>query len=82
MRMMCHLELDFSKLSWELDIDFPQFFASELESLHDMEDDGLLVRSEKDLKITDLGRLVIRNIAMRFDAYQKTEREQRFSKTI
>ena len=82
MRMMCHLELDYGQLSWELDIDFQQFFALELESLGDMEADGLLVRSDEGLKITDLGRLVIRNIAMRFDAYHQAGSEQRFSKTI
>jgi len=82
MRMMCHLELDFAKLSWELDIDFTQFFAAELDSLNDMVDDGLLERNGEGMNITDLGRLVIRNIAMRFDAYQDADREQRFSKTI
>ncbi len=82
MRMMCHLQLDYVQLSRELDIDFQQFFAPEIESLEDMEVDGLLVRSAEGLQITDLGRLVIRNIAMRFDAYHKAGREQRFSKTI
>jgi len=82
MRMMCHLQLDYVQLSRELDIDFQQFFAPEIESLEDMEVDGLLVRSAKGLQITELGRLVIRNIAMRFDAYHKAGRAQRFSKTI
>jgi len=82
MRMMCHLQLDYVQLSRELDIDFQQFFAPEIESLEDMEVDGLLVRSAEGLQITDLGRLVIRNIAMRFDAYHKAGRAQRFSKTI
>ena len=82
MRMMCHLQLDYDQLSRELDMDFQQFFTSELESLEDMEADGLLLRSDEGLQITDLGRLVIRNIAMRFDAYHLAGREQRFSKTI
>ena len=82
MRLMCHLELDYGQLSKELDIDFPKFFASSLESLEDMEADELLVRHDDKLLVTDLGRLVVRNIAMRFDAYQKVAAEQRFSKTI
>ena len=53
-----------------------------LESLADMEADELVVLSDDRLLVTDLGRLVIRNIAMRFDAYQKTGSEQRYSKTI
>ena len=82
MRLMCHLELDYGQLSKELDIDFSEFFASSLESLEDMEADELLVRHDDRLLVTDLGRLVIRNIAMRFDTYQKVAAEQRFSKTI
>jgi len=42
----------------------------------------LLVKSPHGLIITDLGRLLIRNIAMRFDAYTATRRENRFSRTI
>jgi hypothetical protein len=34
------------------------------------------------LIVTDLGRLLIRNIAMRFDAYAANRKEKRFSKTI
>ena len=34
-----------------------------------MEADGLLVKTPQGLMVTDLGRLLIRNIAMRFDAY-------------
>jgi hypothetical protein len=32
--------------------------------------------------VTELGRLLIRNIAMRFDAYSSSRKEKRFSKTI
>ena len=32
--------------------------------------------------VTDLGRLLIRNIAMRFDAYNKSRTEGKFSRTI
>jgi oxygen-independent coproporphyrinogen-3 oxidase len=79
---MCHLELDYGQLSGELDIDFKKFFAPALESLEDMEADELVVRHDDRLLVTELGRLVVRNIAMRFDAYQKSGSEQRFSKTI
>ena len=82
MRLMCHLELNYEQLSRELDIDFKNFFAAALESLADMEADELVVLSDDRLLVTDLGRLVIRNIAMRFDAYQKAGSEQRYSKTI
>jgi oxygen-independent coproporphyrinogen-3 oxidase len=47
-----------------------------------MEADGLIEISDRGVVVTDLGRLLIRNIAMRFDAYHAERREGRFSKTI
>jgi oxygen-independent coproporphyrinogen-3 oxidase len=82
MRLMCDLSLDYSLMSQYLELDFKQYFAEELASLDDLEADGLLIQIERGLVVTDLGRLLIRNIAMRFDAYQATRREKSFSKTI
>jgi oxygen-independent coproporphyrinogen-3 oxidase len=65
-----------------LGLDFREHFAHELESLDDMEADGLLVKAPQGLIVTDLGRLLIRNIAMRFDAYASVRKENRFSRTI
>jgi oxygen-independent coproporphyrinogen-3 oxidase len=65
-----------------LQIDFASYFAKEIASLADMEADGLLRRSPHGLTVTDFGRLLIRNIAMRFDAYNSAGKEGRFSKTI
>lgn len=82
MRLMCDLGLDYAAMSGLLGIDFQQHFAAELDSLDDMEADGLLVKTPEGLIVTDLGRLLIRNIAMRFDAYATTRQENRFSRTI
>ena len=82
MRLMCDLGLDYGPMSQLLGLDFKNHFAAELASLDDMEQDGLLVRSPERLHVTDLGRLLIRNIAMRFDAYANTRKENRFSRTI
>lgn len=82
MRLMCDLELDYHRMSKLLDIDFKQYFKPELLSLKEMESDGLLVLSPDFLKITDMGRLLIRNIAMSFDAYLKSDKQKKFSRTI
>ncbi|SPE59158.1 Oxygen-independent coproporphyrinogen-III oxidase [Verrucomicrobia bacterium] len=82
MRLMCDLGLDYPAMSKLLGVDFKQHFAKELESLDDLEADGLLVKTPEALVINDLGRLLIRIIAMRFDAYAATRKENRFSKTI
>jgi oxygen-independent coproporphyrinogen III oxidase len=82
MRLMCDLELDYGALSQRLGEDFAAYFARELASLVDLEADGLLEKTAAGLKVTGTGRLLIRNIAMRFDAYLPAEKERRFSKTI
>jgi oxygen-independent coproporphyrinogen-3 oxidase len=82
MRLMCDLGLDYQAMSILLGIDFKEHFAQEIESLDDMEADGLLLKTSEGLTVSDLGRLLIRNIAMRFDAYSAIRKENRFSRTI
>jgi len=82
MRLMCDLGLDYAHMSSLLGLNFTEHFARELDSLDDMEADGLLLKTPEGILVTDLGRLLIRNIAMRFDAYAPMRKENRFSKTI
>ncbi len=82
MRLMCDLELDYAAMSKSLGVDFAQHFAAELDSLDEMEADGLVLKTPAALIVTDLGRLFIRNIAMCFDQYAPRRKESRFSKTI
>jgi oxygen-independent coproporphyrinogen-3 oxidase len=63
-------------------IDFETYFERELEELKPMEEDGLLTLSSDGIKVTPLGRLLIRNICMVFDVYTKRRKERRFSRTI
>jgi len=82
MRLMCDLSLDYAALSKDLGTDFARYFAAELDSMSDLEQDGLLRREAGGLVVNDVGRLFIRNIAMRFDRYLPPATERRFSKTI
>jgi oxygen-independent coproporphyrinogen-3 oxidase len=82
MRLMCDLSLDYAALSKDLGMDFASYFAAELDSMTDLEKDGLLRRAADGLVVNDVGRLFIRNIAMRFDRYLPAGKERRFSKTI
>jgi oxygen-independent coproporphyrinogen-3 oxidase len=82
MRLMCGLALNYTAMSRDLGIDFTGYFARELDSLSDLETDKLVCRTATGLEVTELGRLFIRNIAMRFDAYLPQQTERRFSKTI
>ena len=82
MRLMCDLELNYQAMSESLGVDFTDYFEFELDSLDDLEADGLLLKTPAGLIVTDLGRLLIRNIAMRFDAYAPMRNQNSFSKTI
>lgn len=82
MRLMCDMRLDFANMSESLGLDFEDYFSAELNSLSDMEADGLLTKTDTGLETTPLGRLLIRNIAMRFDASLPSVQERRSSKTI
>jgi oxygen-independent coproporphyrinogen-3 oxidase len=82
MRLMCDLELDYATMSKLLGVDFAEYFAAELDSLDEMEADGLVLKTPPALIVTDLGRMFIRNIAMCFDFYASNRKDTRFSKTV
>jgi oxygen-independent coproporphyrinogen III oxidase len=81
MRLMCDLHLDFGKMSDLLDVNFAEYFADEIEALRAFEEDGLVEVGEQSVHVTPAGRFLIRNLAMKFDAYIQ-EKENRFSKTV
>ena len=50
-------------------VDFDEYFSDSIEKLDEFIQDGLIILQPDRLQITEPGRLVIRNIAMVFDAY-------------
>ena len=82
MRVMCDLSLDYTSMSAKLGIDFAKHFEHEIASLADMVADGLVRRASGGLEVTQVGRLFIRNIAMRFDNALAPVGERKHSRTI
>lgn len=83
MEVMCRNELDYDAIETHWDISFLEHFEEELEQLDPMEKDGLLVRRERALELTSLGRYFLRNMAMVFDAYRKVGTSTNaFSRTV
>ncbi|HID65684.1 MAG TPA: coproporphyrinogen III oxidase, partial [Aquificaceae bacterium] len=82
MDIMCNLGVDFKKIESEFNINFKDYFGKELEELKEMEEDGLIKIEEEKIRILPVGRLLIRNIAMVFDAHLRKKRELKFSRTI
>ena len=79
--VMCGRRLDFADLSRRLGLDFAGTYTAELASLADLAADGLLERHPDRIDITELGRLFLRIIAMRFDAHLAA-RQGGFSQTV
>jgi oxygen-independent coproporphyrinogen-3 oxidase len=84
MRLMCDLELDIPSVEAKFGIDFHQYFESSLLGLEEFEADGLVETSPVRIGIAGAGRLLLRNIAMCFDAYlpAMTSGKPVFSRTV
>ena len=81
--LMCYDELSFEAFGAKHDIDFVQYFASEIERLQPLADDDLIELDQSGIVITQKGRLLLRSIAMVFDRYiDQTQNDNRFSKAI
>jgi len=81
--LMCYDSLSFDDFGARHNIDFREYFASEIEKLDVLEKDDLIALTDAGIEITPRGRLLLRNIAMTFDRYiDLEENDNRFSKAI
>ncbi|MFY0675879.1 MAG: oxygen-independent coproporphyrinogen III oxidase [Neptuniibacter sp.] len=82
-QLICHFELDKTKVAKKYDIDFDEYFADALKELEAFSEDGLIKLETGSIEVTPAGRLLIRRICMAFDAYiPKEQSTQRFSRII
>jgi len=79
--LICQFDLDLDTFGSRWQIDARDYFKNELERLLPMQDDGLLTLDKRGIHVTDVGRLLIRNICMEFDAYLE-QAKARFSRVI
>jgi len=84
MRLMCDLELEKGPVEEKFGIDFDGYFESSLRQLDQFVSDGLVVIGGGKIAIVGAGRLLLRNIAMCFDAYLEgmTKNRPVFSRTV
>ncbi|MDR0379842.1 MAG: oxygen-independent coproporphyrinogen III oxidase [Candidatus Accumulibacter sp.] len=81
--LMCHFVLSFPAFEKEYGIDFPRHFSLELAELGDMARAGLLRIEPERIVVLPPGRMLVRVIAMVFDARLRASRPQnRYSKVI
>ena len=84
-KLLCHTVVRKREIENTFQIRFDEYFASELAELRAMRDDGLVLLSDDEIRVTTLGRIFIRNLAMPFDRYlreQKMDSRPLFSKTL
>jgi oxygen-independent coproporphyrinogen III oxidase len=79
--LMCRFELSAEAFRRELGGDLEALFADELSGLDRFRHDGILEGSGGLWKVTERGRLFVRNVAMVFDAYLQNQKAT-FSKTV
>jgi oxygen-independent coproporphyrinogen-3 oxidase len=85
MQLMCHLQIDKRAIENQFGIDFEEYFADDLKKLDAFIADGFLENNAERIFIKGAGKLIIRNVAMCFDAHltQMTkEKKTVFSKTV
>ena len=84
MRLMCDLELEKRAVESRFGISFDEYFAGSIHGLQQFVDDGLVILSTDKISIVGAGRLLLRNIAMCFDAYLDSMKKDKpvFSRTV
>jgi oxygen-independent coproporphyrinogen-3 oxidase len=84
MQLMCNLEIDKRDIETKFGINFEEYFAADIPKLKVFIEDGLLENDADKIKVIGSGILVIRNIAMCFDAYLEKMMAEKpvFSKTV
>ena len=83
-QLMCHLEIDKRGIEAKFGINFEEYFALDIPKLQTFIDEGLLENDKDKIKIIGSGILIIRNVAMCFDAYLEKMMKEKpvFSKTV
>lgn len=68
-QVMCQGEIDIAAVEQRFGIDFADYFAAEIARLAPLQADGLVEADVRRIRATPRGRLLLRHVAMAFDAY-------------
>jgi oxygen-independent coproporphyrinogen III oxidase len=83
MSIMCHGRLSDESVALAHLINVRQYFVQELESLKELERDGLVTLHDDGLEVTPLGWYFVRSVAMVFDHHLRADRSrERLSRVI
>jgi oxygen-independent coproporphyrinogen-3 oxidase len=84
MELMANFSIDMKRVDKEHNIIFAEYFADALEALHEFVEADLVTITDDKITVSTTGTLLIRNIAMPFDAYmhQYGGSKKSFSKPV
>jgi len=84
MELMANFSIDIARVEREHNIVFDDYFADALEALEEFVDEDLVTITKDKISVSPTGTLLIRNIAMPFDAYMNKygSSKKSFSKTV
>lgn len=81
--LICNFELEFAAIEQAYALSFNDYFSEDLKLLQSFADDQLVELLPHAIRVTNKGRLLIRNICMCFDVYFRDQaRRQQFSRVI
>ncbi|MGV7235492.1 MAG: oxygen-independent coproporphyrinogen III oxidase [Nitrosomonadaceae bacterium] len=82
-QLICNFSLRPTEIEQQFNINFKDYFSTEVKELRVMADDGLITLDENmNIGVELAGRLLIRNVCMVFDKYLRQANQQQFSKVI
>ena len=83
MALMCQGELQFESINLAWLIDFKTYFASEMQALQDLQQQGLVKLSATGIEVSTMGWFFVRAVGMVFDRYLQQGRSRaQFSKIL
>ncbi len=83
-RLMCNLEIPIPELERTHNIEFIPHFKSALEALRPLQEAGFVTVDDAAIRVTERGRVLVRNAAMVFDPYLARDETSgpRYSRTV
>ena len=83
MELMSNFKVNIKRFEDKHNINFNDYFKDSLDDLREFENEQIVSISDDEIRVSNTGMMLIRNIAMAFDTYlQNSSKEKRFSKTI
>jgi oxygen-independent coproporphyrinogen-3 oxidase len=82
--IMCNFRVSKEDVEGRFDVDFDAYFRDSLDNLQEVREEGFVEMDDQGLRVTEEGRLFVRNVCMAFDKYLQAKKAEKpvFSRTV